>query len=316
MFGRMRTGTKILAAFGVVLSLVAVLAAVSHSSTDKLGDIVENYSRRKLPGTSALWSIRQAETAARANTGIVVNPLIKGELRDDARKRIAASLDRIAKAEKDYAALPHGRKTTALWGEYRPLADRWQREMAALRAAIEERDRAADASEARRAELDRRAVQADLRLTTASMPLQEVTNALIAQTAEDAAALRSEAEHVEHDVNVALLAAVTAIALILLGLGWLLSRSIGGVIRGLLSEAGKLTAAVQAGKLDVRADPAAVTLEFRPVLEGVNATIGAFVRPIEVTAGYVDRISRGDVPPRITDEYAGDFNAIKNNLNR
>ncbi|MEI6840778.1 MAG: methyl-accepting chemotaxis protein, partial [Methanomicrobiales archaeon] len=31
---------------------------------------------------------------------------------------------------------------------------------------------------------------------------------------------------------------------------------------------------------------------------------------------YVDRISKGDLPPRITDNYRGDFNEIKNNLNQ
>ena len=34
-----------------------------------------------------------------------------------------------------------------------------------------------------------------------------------------------------------------------------------------------------------------------------------------MTAEYVDRISKGDIPPKITDTYNGDFNEIKNNLN-
>ena len=34
-----------------------------------------------------------------------------------------------------------------------------------------------------------------------------------------------------------------------------------------------------------------------------------------MTAEYVDRISKGDIPPKITDNYNGDFNEIKNNLN-
>ena len=35
-----------------------------------------------------------------------------------------------------------------------------------------------------------------------------------------------------------------------------------------------------------------------------------------MAAGYVDRISKGDIPPRITDTYNGDFNTLKNNLNQ
>ena len=36
---------------------------------------------------------------------------------------------------------------------------------------------------------------------------------------------------------------------------------------------------------------------------------------MNVSANYVDRISQGDIPAKITDTYNGDFNIIKNNLN-
>jgi methyl-accepting chemotaxis protein len=102
---------------------------------------------------------------------------------------------------------------------------------------------------------------------------------------------------------------------VLFTIGVALSRSISGVIRTLLGEAKKLTDAVQAGRLDVRGDVASVGFEFQPIIEGVNQTVDAFVRPIQVTAEYVDRIAKGDIPPKITERYEGDFNAIKQNLN-
>ena len=40
---------------------------------------------------------------------------------------------------------------------------------------------------------------------------------------------------------------------------------------------------------------------------GVNDLINAFVAPIDITAEYVDRISKGDIPEPITDVYKGDF---------
>jgi len=54
---------------------------------------------------------------------------------------------------------------------------------------------------------------------------------------------------------------------------------------------------------------------YSEIIKGTNDLIDAFVGPINVTAEYVDRISKGDIPPEITDEYKGDFNEIKNNLN-
>jgi methyl-accepting chemotaxis protein len=50
-------------------------------------------------------------------------------------------------------------------------------------------------------------------------------------------------------------------------------------------------------------------------VRGVNAILDAVILPLNVSANYVDRISKGDNPPPITDTYNGDFNLIKNNLN-
>ncbi len=97
--------------------------------------------------------------------------------------------------------------------------------------------------------------------------------------------------------------------------GWLIVSNVYSVLNSLIAEAKKLTAAVNDGKLDIRGDAAGTNFEFRGIVQGVNEMIDAFVRPINVTAEYVDRISKGDLPPKITDKYNGDFNEIKNNLN-
>jgi methyl-accepting chemotaxis protein len=43
--------------------------------------------------------------------------------------------------------------------------------------------------------------------------------------------------------------------------------------------------------------------------------VDAFVAPITVTAESIERIARGDIPEAICEEYQGDFNAIKDNVN-
>jgi len=69
------------------------------------------------------------------------------------------------------------------------------------------------------------------------------------------------------------------------------------------------------GKLDVRADSAKYPGENGKMIDGINHMLDAYIGPINVSAEYIDRISKGDIPPRITEEYHGDFNEIKNNLN-
>ena len=76
-----------------------------------------------------------------------------------------------------------------------------------------------------------------------------------------------------------------------------------------------LTKAAVEGKLATRADAAKHEGDFRKVIEGFNLTLDAVIGPLNVAAEYVDRISKGDIPPKITDTYNGDFNELKNNLN-
>ena len=70
-----------------------------------------------------------------------------------------------------------------------------------------------------------------------------------------------------------------------------------------------------AGKLAVRADASRHEGDFKKIVEGFNQTLDSVINPLNVAADYVDKISRGQLPTKISDTYNGDFNTIKNNLN-
>lgn len=83
----------------------------------------------------------------------------------------------------------------------------------------------------------------------------------------------------------------------------------------LIEDTEMLAGAGVEGKLDIRADASRHQGEFKKIVEGINDTLDAVVGPLNVAAEYIERISRGDIPQKITDNYNGDFNEIKNNLN-
>ncbi len=87
-------------------------------------------------------------------------------------------------------------------------------------------------------------------------------------------------------------------------------------IRELVSDASMLSKAAIEGKLDTRADATKHQGDFKAIVQGVNDTLDAVIGPLNVAAEYVDRIAKGDIPQKITDNYNGDFNEIKNNLNQ
>lgn len=76
-----------------------------------------------------------------------------------------------------------------------------------------------------------------------------------------------------------------------------------------------LTEKCQAGNLDARLDVSQYSGELFDLTKGINGTLDSVIGPLNVAAEYMDRIAKGDIPPKITDQYNGDFNEIKNNLN-
>jgi methyl-accepting chemotaxis protein len=106
---------------------------------------------------------------------------------------------------------------------------------------------------------------------------------------------------------------IGAIVAFLLGLG--ISGNIQTIIKSIVDQAKMLSKAAVEGKLATRGETEKVNFEFREIIVGVNQTLDAVIGPLNVSAEYVDRISKGDIPAKITDNYNGDFNEIKTNLN-
>ncbi len=89
-----------------------------------------------------------------------------------------------------------------------------------------------------------------------------------------------------------------------------------GAVRTLVADAGRLARAGAAGRLGERADPAGHQGEFREIVLGFNATLDAVVGPLQAAARCVDAIGRGELPPPIEAPWAGDFHALRDDLNR
>jgi methyl-accepting chemotaxis protein len=89
----------------------------------------------------------------------------------------------------------------------------------------------------------------------------------------------------------------------------------GHAIKALVADGNLLAKSAEDGVLTTRADANQHLGEYRKVVEGLNATLDAIVTPLNMAAGKLDSIARGDIPERISDHYSGDFNNIKDNLN-
>jgi methyl-accepting chemotaxis protein len=112
-----------------------------------------------------------------------------------------------------------------------------------------------------------------------------------------------------------LISVLLTAALIATLLAYAIGRRVSGSIDMMIDDMVKLAEAAKAGKLSARGNSDRLHFEFRPVMDGVNEMLDALIGPLNVSAEYIDRISKGDIPEKISDNYNGDFNEIKINLN-
>lgn len=97
------------------------------------------------------------------------------------------------------------------------------------------------------------------------------------------------------------------------------TKAFGGVVNTIQQfsdEVAAVSVAASEGQLGKRGDPSKFRGDYANLIKGLNETLDAVIGPLNVAAKYVERISKGDMPPKITDAYRGDFNIIKGNLNQ
>ena len=77
----------------------------------------------------------------------------------------------------------------------------------------------------------------------------------------------------------------------------------------------RLAEKIQEGKLAERASLDGFEGNYRELLLSINAILDSIIRPLKVSSDYINRLSKGDVPPKITETYKGEFNQMRDSLN-
>ena len=344
MLNNLKIGTRLGIGFAAVLLLLLFVAAVGATRVSALGGAVELLVKDKVPKTIQANDIIDSLNAVGQMQRDSM--LVKGDLNmskeldriPEQRKLIAASLDKLTatvRSDEGKAILKRIIDSRAL---YASQADKFDLLM-----------RAGNRGEGGELLMgDMRPLYQDYRKNVDDMIVHQ--NKQMEEVGKQADAMASSATQI-----MAILAGIAALASILLGWFITRSitvpvnqvmdaakkmgsgnfkfeikstakdevgdvaravESVQGAVRRLVDDAALLARAAIAGKLETRADASKHEGDFQTVVTGVNQTLDAVIGPLNVAAGYVDRISKGDIPPKITDSYNGDFNTLKNNLHQ
>lgn len=77
----------------------------------------------------------------------------------------------------------------------------------------------------------------------------------------------------------------------------------------------QLSEAMVAGQLDVRGDISGLKGNDAKVITLINDMINALVAPMKLAGDALDQIAHGTLPPFVIDDYQGEYNKIKQNIN-
>jgi methyl-accepting chemotaxis protein len=317
----MKTGTKILASFGIALVIAMAIGWFGYRGISKLSGHVKEIGANRLPSVRGLNLMSKGQfQVGYGERGLINSRMMDAKSRGNQYTRIEDGEKQYDMGWKIYEPLPQTAEEAVMWKEFVGLWDAWKKDYQKVIALAKQRDEMVASGTA---PSDKKVVALEDQAFAANRVSRETSNKcaekldelikLNVKLADDAAATASS------DASAAMTAMFSAAgvgAAAMLFLGVFLAKTISKVLGNLIGEAKRLSQAAVEGKLQTRGNPELVGLEFRPIVEGVNATLDAVIGPLNVAAEYVDRISKGDIPPKITDTYHGDFNEIKNNLNQ
>jgi methyl-accepting chemotaxis protein len=311
----MTLGRKVQLLVVLAVLFVAGVAGAAFTASARLTNVIDDYAARKMPALQALVRVATAVGRVAGAASALENGSLDAAVHTEALAVIHAQVREAGGAAKDLEAVKQEDGKLGLWAEASPVLAEWTRDLGALEKLAGERAAAATRF-AEAAAIQGKVTEQYEKLRKDSQRLLEILDRTAAQTHEAADLLQEQAADATSAARWALACASGAAGLLVSAAGLLIVRSIRRTLSALRASSDQLTAAVSEGRLATRADALVIHPEFRPIVEGMNGTMVAFSKPIQVTADYVDRISRGDTPPRITEEYRGDFGAMKDSLNR
>jgi methyl-accepting chemotaxis protein len=91
--------------------------------------------------------------------------------------------------------------------------------------------------------------------------------------------------------------------------------SIMDTLKKLYEEETQIAQEIATGNLTYRGDAGQFNGAYSELIVGINNVVKSLVNPLKIAIKSIERIGRGEIPPKISMEYSGDFNEMKDSIN-
>jgi methyl-accepting chemotaxis protein len=321
MFAKMKTGTKVMAGFGIAIVVAVVVGLVGYRGINKLTAHVTEIGTTQLPSVQGLNQIAKGQLqVGYALRGLIHPGMMAPQVRAQQYARLAEGFKQAEAGLAIYEPLYRAPEEAALWKEFQGHWEAWKKAVNNLDVLAKQKDQLVAGgdklTDPRILELDVKTMQVAAGTRDAMNKSSELLESLIEASTKAAQAEVAQSSSDATSSAFMMFSAIGIGVIVMVGLGVVIARNIARMLTTVISESARLSNDAVNGKLQSRGNTTLVSAEFRPILDGFNATLDAVVNPLNVAANCMSRISKGDIPEKITASYNGDFNDIKNSLNQ
>jgi signal transduction histidine kinase len=311
VFNHMKLANKVMIALAVSALITVFVGVFGNYGMNQVMESQADIATVRLPSVAAILSISEAQTAVDSAENALLCTKIDVATKQEQYDRFDDAKKRADDAWKIYEPLPQTEEEARVWKQFVPAWEKWWKDHMDY-VALTKKYETDKSDETYDAMVKQALVTNGVSFKAAEDLLNKLTDINMAEAKKSYVAADKHASV----TKMALIIATVLSALLAVMVAVFLRKNVASIIKGLLDETRNLVDAATNGKLATRADSARINFEFRGIGTGLNETLDAVFGPLNVGAEYVDRISKGDIPPKITDSYNGDFNEIKNNLNQ
>lgn len=313
--------SKLLAGFILVSLLSGIVGWVGFSGINKIQQVQKEVSNHRLPSVQSLMYLTIAQKSVWiAERGLINRRMMDPEIRKAQYAYIENAFLLADSAMQVYLQLEQTAEEKKAWDTFLPQWKNWMSMHQKVVDLSKEKDKLLasgyNMNSKEIANLDDQVFAASLATRQAALPTEKSLKEVLDINLEIVEQLKQQTLQTIVSSSVMLIIFIIASILLALVLGIFIANNIQKIIEKVVLQTKELINAALEGKLSTRANPESTNEEFREIIVGINQTIDAIVEPMNLAAEYINQIAKGEIPEKITANYKGDFNTLKNSINQ
>ncbi len=303
---------KLIVGFSVVALLTVIVGLVGYYGQDVIIKANSVIPQKNVPIMVNVFSVREAAlTIMNGERGLMINSKDK-KIKAAHYAEMHKGGELLVKALANLDSIDLGEEEEVRFHKFVDLAEEWK----VIHLKFEAMARKVDSLGVRapKVMVDQKREYA-LASRDKFIIINKIIDDVVADQKSGLKDVETNIHHHQATITTTLLIILAVVILLSIFITRYITKNINDIIETVVKEVNVLINAAEKGELTKRADVEAVSSEFRSIPRGINTVLDVMNAPIKVVNDYLTKIGKGIMPEKITDEYHGDFNEIKNSLN-